>query len=149
MTPEGEEVVEIPNAKYEFAREAPLHVRKAFDGIPPKTLLREGATLYRYVEGELNRPELELWLPSETYHHLWHAEVPAWAIWKNGSFPPQFPTGFWMATLTTKIYAFKGAAAAAGKAVSWRSFVNGGLVWIPGFLPEQFDLRVFQIAFRP
>ena len=143
-----DEGLEIPNAAYNFVRDAPKHIQAQFGGcIPPKRLLREGEMLFRFVEAGFRGAAYDFWLPLDTYHHFFcTGSVPTWAIWKNAGSRTQVPAAFWRATLTRSVYGYKGlAASAAEKALTWQNLISGGLVWVPGLSTQDFYLKVYRI----
>lgn len=144
----GDENLEILNAGYEFLREAPRHIRAQFAGIPRKALLSEGETLYRFLEAGFSGTAYDFWLPLETYHHLRRVEsVQEWAIWRNANSRAQVaPSAFCRATLTRRVYGFKGLVTSAGKkAITSENLMSSSLVWIPGLSTQDFFLRVYSL----
>ena len=148
----ADESLEILNAGFDFIRHGPPQIRTQFRGIPTRTLLSEGESLFRFLEPDFSGTVSDFWLPLETYHHLRLSEsVPEWAVWRSTGSRAQRPsTAFCKATLRRKVYGFKGVAAQAGQAaITSTSLLGSGLVWIPGLSQQDFFLRSYSFSLPP
>jgi len=141
-----DENTDILNADVEFVRSAPPHIRRDFEQMPMKVLLKEGETLFRFFEAAMAAPPSDFWLPLETYHHLrLQTSVPGWAIWSSaGSKSRPAAATFCRATLTRSVYGFRGFV---GQGSATMANLHGrSMVWIPGLSAADFFLRYYSLG---
>jgi hypothetical protein len=137
---------EILNSGFDFIRDAVVETRHRFEGVPAKLLLRDGHTLYRFLEAALAGP-FEFWLPVETYHYLRRApSKPDWALWRSPHSRSK-PSLFCSATLHHNVYGFRGCVRIPGeaRAITLTGMVTRSVVWIPGLSREDFFARSYRL----
>ena len=141
------------NDGYEFVRDAPEEVRRAFQGVPMRVLLREGDTLFRLLEPGFQGTLAGFWLPLETYHALRNAEhftarrYEAWAIsCMPGRPAPLQPSTFCRATLRRDAYGFKGCARGSA---DMQALIARARVWVPGLDREDVMVLCYSLSEPP
>lgn len=142
----------ILNAGYDIVRDAPAQVRRVFDGMPAKVLLKDGEALFRFLQPDYRGTVEGFWLTTEAYHALRIRRemsgmpLPGWAIAETpGQFrSPAPPSLFCRAVLARAVYAFRGPVSAAGGPVPARS-----CFWIPGLCSEDVYVRCYALSEPP
>lgn len=143
----NEQELEIPNAAFEFVREAPLEIREQFESIPMKILLGKGESLFRFLEVNSMGDPSGFWLPPQTYHHLRLANLPLpeWAVTKSSDFARRpKPCMFCWVTLMRPAYAFRGSVRAMHKKTgAIQHMIGGGRIWIPVLSEADLIVRYY------
>jgi hypothetical protein len=142
----------ILNAGYDIVRDAPVEVRRVFDGIPAKALLKDGEALFRFLQPNYRGTAEGFWLTTEAYHalrirrELSGIPLPGWAIAQTpGQLPSSAPPNlFCRAVLAKAVYGFRGPVNAAAGPVSARS-----CFWIPGLSSEDVYVRCYALSGPP